>query len=101
MPREELPREPLPAFVRLHTTPDMTKVAANLVVARKAIKEISRIEQKLLAGEVTKDDFKLAMTETADFANMVAGKADQTVMLLKSIQKRMQAYKGKLEDAVG
>lgn len=98
--QEESPKKPLPAFVRLKTTPDMTKVATSLVLVKKAIAEMSKIEQKLLAGGVTKDDFKLAMTETADFANIAANKAQQTVKVLKGIQTKVQAYKRKLKDAV-
>jgi len=101
MPREELPREPLPPFVRLRTVPDMTKVAANLVLIRKAIKEIASIESKLLAEQVTKEDFRLAMTETRDYANIVAAKAQDTIRILQRIQKKTQVYKGKLEDALG
>ena len=101
MPREELLREPLPPFVRLKTTPDMTKVATNLVIAKKAIAEIAKIEQKLLAGGVTKADFRVAMLETEDLANIVAKKAQQTVQVLRGVKTKVQAYKGKLEDAVG
>ena len=101
MLHEELPREPLPPFVRLRTTPDMTKVATNLVIARKAIVEIAKIEQKLLAGGVTRDAFKVAMLETEDLANIVAKKAQQTVQVLMGVKMKVKAYKRKLEDAVG
>lgn len=101
MPREELPREPLPAFVRLRTTPDMTKVAANLVIAKKAIAEISKIERILLAGGVKENDFELAMNETAQFADIIAKKAQETIQILNSIKLRVQTYRGNLEDAVG
>ena len=97
MPHEELSREPLPAFVRLRTTKDLIKVAENLAVASKAIDTVARIERKLLAGKVTRSEFELAMSETADFAEMVADKAEETAKLLKDTRAKVKAYKRKLE----
>jgi len=100
MPQEELQREPLPHFVRLKTTPEMTKVAANLVIAKKAIAEIGKIEARLLAGDVSQEEFKLAMQETANFAKIVQKKAAETASMMAKVKAQVQKYKGSLKNAV-
>jgi len=78
----------------------MTKVAANLVIAKKAIAEIGKIEARLLAEDVSQEDFKLAMQETANFAKIVEKKASDTAKIMATVRAQVQKYKGSLQDAI-
>ena len=100
MRREELPRDPLPPFVKLRTIPDMTKIATKLVMAKKAVKEMGKIENVLLRGNVSEGDFNLATKEIARYANIVASSTNDAVKFLKIIRGKVGGFRKVLGNAV-
>ena len=91
----------VPAFYRLGTLADMSRMAAKLALARKAIAEIRKIEDYLEAhsGEVSNDDFKLAMKETSDYAETVASATGEAVEFLKTVKANVESYQESIHDA--
>lgn len=100
MPPEMLQVE-LPAFYRLGTLADMSRMAAKIALARKAIGEIRKIENYLEAhkNETMESGFDIAMKETRDYALIVAGAMRDAVMILKKVRASVESYREDVHDA--
>ena len=100
MPQQQYQQGPLPSFVSLRTSQRMTAVATNLALARKAIKEIAKIERILDATVVDKSDLRLAMEETSRFAKIVVNSMTKALSGLRDVRARVKSYQGNLSDAI-
>jgi hypothetical protein len=79
----------------------MKDVSAKMALAKKAIAEMGRIEDALLRGKVTEEDFKLAKSEMQEFANIVAAQATAAVGTLMRMRGKVRKYKRELQSAIG
>ena len=88
---------PLPLFAKVGALKDMSFVARDLVMARKAVAEIRAIEDKIGTFEeegkgLSDAGFVLAMKETAKYASIAASSATDAAAILKALRPRLDAY---------
>jgi phage-related protein len=80
----------------------MTKMAGHLTVARKAVRLIRQIEDKLKAdmGTMTKAELVLASKEIGRLADIAAKKSSEAVKILKAMKPKVEKYRKELQNAV-
>lgn len=100
MPLETLQGPPLPPFVKYHTLPAMSAMAAKLALARKAVAEISKMDDLLeradYEGTVTEDYKNLYLKETARFCVMAFHAVEDAVSMLEGVKADVEAYRREL-----
>jgi phosphopantetheine adenylyltransferase len=100
MPQEMSPETLLPPFLKYGTLPKMSAMARKLALARKAIKEIVKIDDVLGAesyvGEVPVVDKDLAMRETVKFALIAINAVRNARGILEGVKADVESYRGEL-----
>lgn len=101
MPQEILPKT-LPAFYKLGTLADMTRMARKLALARKAIVEIRYIEDFLEANKTNVSTAQLVsgMKQIREYALMVVGAMNEAVEVLKGSKVKVASYQESVHDAI-
>lgn len=80
------------SFVSIGTLRTMSKVAAKMATARKAVAEIRSIEDLLLAEGASTSAMKRAMTDTAALAKVASKSASEAIVMLNGMKPDMEAY---------
>lgn len=100
MPQEMLQEPPLPPFLKYHTLPAMSEMAKKLSLARKAVKEISKIDDLVevaeFDGSMTEEYKKLAMKETARYCVIAFRAVEEAVNILSGVKSDVESYRGEL-----
>jgi len=101
MPRETL-LNTLPAFYRLGTLADMSRMARKLGLARSAIREIRDIEDYLLANKhsLPQEELVNGMRGTQYYALIVAKAIRDAIVYLEGIKKNIESYQESVHDVV-
>lgn len=103
MSRNRLSEVYLPAYVDLSPLRRMKKVAGKIAMAKKALAELSSVEQQLLAGAggISEEDLRLGKSEMVRFAKIIAKNTKEAAIILKVLRKDAMAYRKELLDAAG
>ena len=100
MPQEMLQEPPLPPFLKYHTLPAMSTMAKKLSLARKAVREVSKIDDLLeveeVSGTMTEEYKNLAMKETARYCVIAFHAVEEAIAMLESVKSDVESYKGEL-----
>jgi hypothetical protein len=83
------------------TLADMSAMARKIALARKAIGEIRRIEDYLLANKysVSQADANSGWKETIDYCVIVADSVNEAIAILKDVKGKIEKYQEEIHDA--
>lgn len=87
-------------FYRQGTLADMSAMARKIALARKAIVEIRRIEDYLLANKysVAQSVSNAGFKETIDYCMIVANSVKEAIDILKDVKRKIESYQENIHD---
>ena len=92
MPQKKLEIELLPSFVKLKTTPDMRTLAMKLAQLKKATGGVEKIEGVLRNPNLTDEQFIEQMANLDFLSDYSVKTADEAIVLMKAVKKRVERY---------
>lgn len=100
MPQEMLPEMQSLPFLRYGTLPKMSAMASKLALARKAIREVVRVDSTVEAeeyiGTLSDEDKILAMKEKVKFILVAFHAVEDAVATLQEVKKNAESYRREL-----
>lgn len=97
----EISPSTLPAFYRLGTLADMSVTARKMALARKAIREIRKVEDYFKANKTNllESEFNSGMKEMSQYSITVANAINETIVILKDMTRKIESYQEEIHDA--